>query len=76
LSINGLQILAGAYLQKEDFDGLRARLEEVSSEQLNQGPYFRFLRAMANVASLLPAPDRDLAFRSFQMMRAAECIPF
>lgn len=67
LTINGLQSLAAAHLQKEDFDGLRARLEDVSSEQLNQGPYFRFLRAMVNVASLLPVPDRELAFRSFHM---------
>jgi hypothetical protein len=67
LTINGLQTLAGAHLQTEDFDGLRARLEEVSSEQLNQYPYLRFLRATVNVASLLPVPDREFAFRSFQM---------
>ena len=67
LTINGLQTLAGAHLQTENLDGLRPRLEEVSSEQFKQGPYFRFLRAMVNVASLLPVPDRELAFRSFQM---------
>lgn len=67
LTINGVQTLAGAHLQTEDFDGLRPRLNEMSTEQLNQGPYFRFLRAMVNVALLLPVPDRELAFRSFQM---------
>jgi hypothetical protein len=67
LTINGLQSLAGAHLQTGDLDGLRARLEEVSSEQFKQGPYFRLLRAMVNVASLLPVPDRELAFRSFHM---------
>ena len=45
----------------------RARLDELSSDQLNQGPYFRFLRSMVNVASLLPLPDRELALRSFHM---------
>jgi hypothetical protein len=67
LTINGLQTVAAAYLQNEDFDGLRERLDEISTEQLSQGPYFRFLRAMVNVATLLPVPDRELAFRSFQM---------
>ena len=67
LTTNGLQSLVVAHLQKKDVDALRARLEEVSSEQFTQGPYFRLLRAMVNVASLLPVPDRDLAFRSFHM---------
>jgi hypothetical protein len=67
LTINGLQTLVTAHLQSEDFDGLRLRLEEVTPAQLSEGPYFRFVRAMVAVASILPVPDRELAVRSFQM---------
>lgn len=67
LTINGLQTLVSAYLQSEDYDGLRPRLEEITSTQLSEGPYFRFVRAMVSVASILPVPDRELAVRSFQM---------
>lgn len=67
LTINGLQSLSSAYLQTGDFDGLREQLNGISVEQLSDGPYFRFLRAMANVASILPVPDRELAVRTFQM---------
>jgi hypothetical protein len=67
LTINGLHTLVMAYLQSEDFDGLRPRLEEIAPAQLLEGPYLRFLRAMVNVASILPVPDRELAVRSFQM---------
>ena len=67
LTINGLQTLAMVYLQKNDFDGLRIKLEDMTDAQLLDGPYFRFLRAMVNVATILPVPDRELAVRSFQM---------
>jgi hypothetical protein len=67
LTINGLQTLAMAHLQGGDFDRLRGRLEDVTPAQLSDAPYFRFLRAMVNVASVLPVPDRELAIRSFQM---------
>jgi Flp pilus assembly protein TadD len=67
LTINGLQTMAAAHLQTADFDGLRARLDNITPQQLSDGPYFRFLRAMVNVASILPLPDRGLAVRAFQM---------
>ena len=67
LTVNGLQSLTLAHLQKQDFEGLRARLDEISTQQLGDGPYFRFVRAIVNVASILPLPDRELAVRSFQM---------
>ena len=67
LTINGLQSLAASHLQTEDIDGLRNRLDAVASQQFHEGPYFRFLRATVNVATLLPIPDRQLAFRNFQM---------
>jgi len=67
LTINGLQSFSAAYLQTYDFEGLRAQLDGISAQQFADGPYFRFLRAMVNVASILPVPDRELAVRNFQM---------
>jgi len=34
---------------------------------VSDAPYIRFVRAMVNVASILPVPDRQLAFGAFQM---------
>jgi hypothetical protein len=67
LTINGLQTLTSAHLQSGDFDGLKARFDEVTPAQLSDAPYFHFVRAMVNMASVLPIPDRELAVRSFQM---------
>jgi hypothetical protein len=67
LTVNGLQTLVTAHLQSADFDRLRSLLDQITPAQLSEAPYFRFLRAMINVASILPIPDRELAVRSFQM---------
>jgi hypothetical protein len=67
LTVNGLQTMASAYLQTSDFDGLRARLDDITPQQLSEGPYFRFLRAMVNVASILPLADREVAVHAFQV---------
>jgi hypothetical protein len=67
LTTNGVQTLSVAYLQKQDIDGLRLCLEELTSAQLEQAPYFRFLRAAVSLASVLPVPDRELALRGFPM---------
>lgn len=67
LTINGVQTLATTYLQKNDFDGLRARLDDITPLQLSEAPYFRLLRAVMNVASILPVSDRVLAVSGFQM---------
>jgi hypothetical protein len=67
LTVNGLQTLVTAYLSSANFDELRPLLLQITPDQLSEGPYFRFLRAMVNVASILPIPDRELAVRSFQM---------
>lgn len=67
LTINGLQTLATAHLQSGQFDKLRELLDQVTPTQFSEAPYFRFLRAMINVASILPVPDRELAISSFQM---------
>ena len=67
LTINGVQTLVVGYLQKNDLETLRLKLNELTDSQLHDGPYFRFVRAMVNIASLLPIPDREIALRSFMM---------
>jgi len=67
LTTNGVQTLTTAYLQKKDIDGLRSLLAELTPSQLDEAPYFRLVRAMIALASVLPVPERDLALRGFPL---------
>ncbi len=40
LSINGVHTLCISYLQKEDIESVRAALEKLAPDQIDQGPYF------------------------------------
>jgi Flp pilus assembly protein TadD len=66
LTINGVQTLVAGFLQTDDFEAVRTRLNELDGSQFEQGPYFRLLKAVAHIASVLPEPDRALAVQGFQ----------
>jgi tetratricopeptide (TPR) repeat protein len=61
LTINGIQTLASELLRQQDYEGARKLLGELTPAQLDDGPYFRVAKALANIASVLPEPDRGIA---------------
>lgn len=67
LTINGLQILTTAYAQGQDFESIRKILGELTVVQLDEGPYFRFLRGVVTLSMVLPIPDRSLAIRGLPL---------
>ena len=66
LTINGVQTVVAGFLKNDDFETVRRKLDELSDTQLDEGPYFRLLRGVANIASVLPEPDRALVVQGFQ----------
>jgi hypothetical protein len=66
LTINGVQTVVAGFLKNDDFEAVRSHLEELTPTQLDEGPYFRLLKGVANIASVLPEPDRVLVVQGFQ----------
>jgi hypothetical protein len=77
LTMNGVHTLCLCHLQKLDVESLRVALEKLTPDQLKDGPYFLLLRAAANLASVLPVPERDLALAGLplEVMRAHVVLP-
>jgi hypothetical protein len=60
LTANGIHTFCLCHLQQMDIEGVRVALDKLTPSQLNNAPYFLFLRAAANLASVLPVPEHDL----------------
>jgi hypothetical protein len=60
-----------------DYESVRIVLDKLTSDQIEEAPYFLFLRAAANLASVLPVPERHLPLAGLplQVMRARVVLP-
>jgi hypothetical protein len=77
LTMNGVHTLCLCHLQRLDIESLRVALEKLTPDQLKESPYFLFLRAAANLASVLPVPEHNLPLIGLplEVMRAHVVLP-
>jgi hypothetical protein len=77
LTINGVHTLCLCHLATLDIESLRTALSKVTADQIKEAPYFLFLRAAANLASVLPKTDQylPLAGLPLEVMHARVVLP-
>lgn len=77
LTANGVHTLCFCYLDQGDIDAVRNALSNVTSDQLHEAPYLLYLRAAANLASVLTLPERELPLNGLplEVTRARLALP-
>jgi hypothetical protein len=75
LTPQGVLSLCQIFFRQEDYHKAKETLEQLTAQQLIDGPYLYFLRGAVRFASVLPAPDRPLALIGLPLdVRAARPI--
>lgn len=77
LTVNGVHTLSLCHLQRSDVESVCIALGKLTPDQGKEGPYLLFLRATANLASVLPIPEHDLPLTGLplEVMRARVVLP-